>query len=147
MRKDNLGIIFGLLVYVLWGLLFFYWKLLFGIEVYSMFVYRIIFIVLIMFIYMFVLGRKIVYLKDLKGLVNNKKLFWIMFVVSILILINWLVYIFVVMYGYVIEVSFGYYMMLIILILLLVFVLCEYLVRVVSFVILIVIMGVGVLVY
>ncbi|MCD0068451.1 EamA family transporter, partial [Streptococcus agalactiae] len=132
MRKDNLGIILGLSAYVLWGLLSLYWKLLSGIEAYSTFAYRIIFTVLTMLIYMLVSGRKTVYLKDLKGLVNNKKSFWTMFVASILISINWLVYIFAVTHGHATEASLGYYMMPIISILLSVLVLREHLARVVS---------------
>ncbi|HGA3925771.1 TPA: EamA family transporter RarD [Streptococcus agalactiae] len=147
MRKDNLGIILGLSAYVLWGLLSLYWKLLSGIEAYSTFAYRIIFTVLTMLIYMLVSGRKTVYLKDLKGLVNNKKSFWTMFVASILISINWLVYIFAVTHGHATEASLGYYMMPIISILLSVLVLREHLARVVGLAILIAIMGVGILVY
>lgn len=111
MKRTNLGILFGLSTYLSWGFLSLFWKLLAGVNAYNTLSYRILFTSLTMLVYMIFFGRSKVYKEELSSLFKNPKAALSMLFASLLISINWLVYIYAVGYGQATEASLGYYIM------------------------------------
>lgn len=111
MKKTNLGILFGLSTYLCWGFLSLFWKLLAGVNAYNTLSYRILFTSLTMLVYMIFSGRSKVYKEELSNLFKNPKAALTMLFASLLISINWLVYIYAVGHGQATEASLGYYIM------------------------------------
>lgn len=105
-RKNYIqGLIYGLLAFVIWGFLPIYWKLVNALSPYQIFGQRVLWsFVFVMFILKLKREEKmfIVLVKDLKNLP-------VMIMPVIAISINWMLYIWAVNNGYVIEASLGYY--------------------------------------
>ncbi|MDV5120231.1 EamA family transporter RarD [Streptococcus pasteurianus] len=118
MKKTNLGILFGLITYILWGFLSLYWKLLSGVNSYNTFSYRIIFTVLTMLVYMVLSKNKERYRGEIRQLISHKQELAMAVLASFLIALNWLTYIFAVSHQQATQASFGYYIMLLVSILL-----------------------------
>lgn len=111
LKKTSLGLLLALLTYILWGVLSLYWKLLVGIPADVIFSYRIVFTVLTMLVYMVIAHKKDSYSDSFKSVLNDKKLFIKMFLASLAISINWLVYIFAVSHHLATQASLGYYIL------------------------------------
>ena len=111
MKKTNLGILFGLITYILWGFLSLYWKLLSGVNSYNTFSYRIIFTVLTMLVYMVLSKNKERYRGEIRQLISHKQELAMAVLASFLIALNWLTYIFAVSHQQATQASFGYYIM------------------------------------
>jgi chloramphenicol-sensitive protein RarD len=105
-RKEYmLGLIYGGSSFVIWGLLPLYWKLLGVISPYQVFSHRVVWSFLFLVLVLIVRGKGYSFLtlmKDKKNWLNN-------FGPAFFISINWLVFIWSVDRGYVIEASLGYY--------------------------------------
>lgn len=111
MKKTNLGILLGLITYILWGFLSLYWKLLSGVNSYNTFSYRIIFTVLTMLVYMVLSKNKERYRGEIRQLISHKQELAMAVLASFLIALNWLTYIFAVSHQQATQASFGYYIM------------------------------------
>lgn len=111
MKKTNLGILFGLITYILWGFLSLYWKLLSGVNSYNTFSYRIIFTVLTMLVYMVLSKNKERYRGEIRQLISHKQELAMAVLASFLIALNWLTYIFAVSHQQATQASSGYYIM------------------------------------
>lgn len=111
MKKTNLGFLLGLVTYILWGFLSLYWKLLSGVSSYNTFSYRIIFTVVTMLLYMLISRNHRRYLSEIGSLIADRKKLFMMVLASLLIAINWLIYIYAVAHGQATQASFGYYIM------------------------------------
>lgn len=147
LKKTNLGLLIGLITYLMWGFLSLFWKLLSGVNSYNTFSYRIVFTVITMLIYMVLSGNTKRYQTELRQLFHNKKALGAMLFASIMIAINWLTYIFAVSHGQATEASLGYYIMPLVSIVLSLAVLHEHLSRSMVIAVLVALVGVGVLIY
>lgn len=106
-RKSYIeGLIFGGLAYLIWGLLPLYWKLVHALSAYQLFAQRVVWSLLFVVILILIMRKKDDFLKLLK----SKEKYKIILGSSAFISVNWLVYIWAVNNGYVIESSLGYFM-------------------------------------
>lgn len=99
------GLFYGGLAFVLWGLLPLYWKLVSALNPYQIFTHRVFWSVIFLSVVM-------MYKKEFKSfvqLLKDKNNWKATLIPAIFISINWLVYIWGVNNGYVIEASLGYY--------------------------------------
>ncbi|MCM3636024.1 EamA family transporter RarD [Paenibacillus camelliae] len=100
------GIIYGLLAYLTWGLLPLYWKLFNAMPAGEILAHRILW----SFVFVAVLVTVAKRWKQLKSVVKDRKSRWAVVLCSIFISCNWLLFIWAVNSGNVIETSLGYYM-------------------------------------
>jgi len=106
-RKTHIeGLIMGALAYLIWGLLPLYWKLVHALNAYQLFSQRVIWSLLFVVI-LLLLTKK---WGDFKKLLKEKGKYKLILGSSFFISINWLVYIWAVNNGYVLESSLGYFM-------------------------------------
>ncbi|MCB2179705.1 EamA family transporter RarD [bacterium] len=101
----NIGILYGIITYLLWGFLPIYWKLLQNVPAGQILAHRIMwsFIMLIAVVLIRKQG------KTLWRKVTNRKVFLIFVLASALICTNWLIYIWAVNAGFIVETSLGYF--------------------------------------
>lgn len=105
-NKENYikGLIFALLCYTAWGVFPLYWKLLLIVPSEQILAHRVIWSLLFLAITI-LLMRKTAFLTYLK----DSKIIGTLIVTSILIGLNWGVYIYAVNHGHIVESSLGYY--------------------------------------
>lgn len=101
----NIGIVYGIITYLMWGILPIYWKLLQDVPADQILSHRIIWSFLIVFI--IVLARKDG--KTLWSKVTNRNVLLVFLIASALIGTNWLIYIWAVNAGFIVETSLGYF--------------------------------------
>ena len=99
------GILFGLSAYVLWGLLPLYWQWLEGVDSSEILVHRGIWSFLICLLFL----RFVRKFKVFWQLIKDRRTFSILAFASLLLTINWGVYIWSVTVGRVVESALGYY--------------------------------------
>lgn len=101
----NKGIWHGLAAYAMWGLFPIYWKLLHTVPALEVIGHRIgwSFILLIVVIF---LGRQ---WKQFRSAVMNPKVIGIYAIAGVLLSINWLIYVWGVNSGFIVETSLGYF--------------------------------------
>lgn len=99
------GVFFGASAYTLWGLLPFYWQFLDGVAATEILVHRGLWSLLICLAFLMI-SRKI---KVFWGLVRDRRTFAILAFASLLLTINWGVYIWSVTVDRVVESALGYY--------------------------------------
>lgn len=98
------GILFALGAYVLWGLFPIYWKQLTGIPASQLIGHRIVWSFLLLFLFILARGQ----VRALIGVLNAQTL-RIYAAAAVLISINWYLYVWAVIHGFVVEASLGYY--------------------------------------
>lgn len=103
MSETRKGIITGIFCYLFWGLCPLYWKLLENVDSLEIIAQRIIWCAVL------TVGACVVLRKDLLGLLRNKRAWRILGPASILITLNWGLYIYAVNTGHVVETAIGYY--------------------------------------
>ncbi|WHH56281.1 EamA family transporter RarD [Bacillus paralicheniformis] len=103
------GIIYTALSYLLWGLLPLYWKVLDQTAALDILAHRIIWSFVFMCGVLLVLRQWKNGVKAFRALSGNRKEFVPLILSSVLISINWYVYIWAVSNGYILEASLGYY--------------------------------------
>lgn len=108
-QQVNKGITIGIIAYIIWGLLPIYWKVLDVVRADVVFAHRIIWSFFFIFIYIIVTNRLGTFFKELKRVLRHKKVFIAIVTASIIIGLNWLVFIWAVQSNYVIQASLGYY--------------------------------------
>lgn len=147
MKTRTVGLLLGLMSYLLWGGLSLYWKGLGHMDSYVVFSYRILFTVVTMLLYMVLAGKRQVYGRDLQRLWQKKRSFFLMLTASAAIAVNWLTYISAVSGGQAAQASLGYYMMPLVSIVLSVLVLKEEIARSSQFALTLAAVGVAWLVF
>ena len=100
------GLALGLGAYLIWGFLPLYFKLLSSVDAFAIVAHRIVWSLLFLAVIIGVRGRW----RALKAGLANPRALRIMVATAILIAINWLVYIWAVINGHVLEGSLGYYL-------------------------------------
>jgi chloramphenicol-sensitive protein RarD len=103
--QSTRGIVAATLSYIIWGVLPIYWKSLENLPAYEILCHRMAWSLIIMVFLLFVLGR-------MRGLIPLLK-DWIVlrtfFLSSVLLAVNWLIYIWAVNSGHIVEASLGYF--------------------------------------
>lgn len=103
------GIIYGLFAYLLWGFLPIYWKFLENIDAGAVLAHRIIWSFVFMIGFILVTKRWSLFIQQCKRIFHNKKVLITITMASLLISFNWLIFIWAVQNGYVVQSSLGYY--------------------------------------
>ncbi len=104
-RETRSGLQAALAAYVAWGLLPLYWKLLGGVPALEILSHRIVWSLLLVAIILSVQGRT----KEISAVFARPRTVSMLFLSSLLIAANWLIYIWAVNAGKVLETSLGYY--------------------------------------
>ncbi len=129
MTKKHEGIINGAIAYLLWGFLPIYWKLLDHVPPGEVLSHRIFWSFWFMLILLIIGKRLSAFKSSFRQMAENPKVMFALLAVSILITVNWLIFIWAVHVGKIVETSLGYYINPLISIVLGVFVLKEKLLR------------------
>ncbi|MEH7074744.1 EamA family transporter RarD [Neobacillus drentensis] len=111
MKKTNTqkGAMYAGFSYLLWGLLPIYWKLLNDVSAKEILASRIIWSFIFMVIILLLTKKWRLFLHTIKGFTKNKKQMYSLIIASILVSVNWFIYIWAVNSGHMIEASLGYY--------------------------------------
>ncbi len=102
------GVIYTAVSFIMWGLFPLYWKLLEQLPALDILAHRIIWSFVFMCIVLFFLRQWKIGWQELRSLKKNGGILSL-FLASILISINWFVYIWAVNHGFLLEASLGYY--------------------------------------
>jgi chloramphenicol-sensitive protein RarD len=119
------GVIYAGFSYLLWGLLPIYWKLLDNVNAKEILASRVLWSFIFMVIILILTKKWGLFVQTIKGFAKNKKQMYALTIASLLISVNWFIYIWAVNSGHMIEASLGYYINPLISILLGMFVLKE----------------------
>ncbi|MGF2055213.1 EamA family transporter RarD [Vagococcus fluvialis] len=104
------GLTAGLLAYILWGVLPFYWKAVGVVSAISILSYRVLWSFVFMIVVLLLTKKWPSFWQEVKELFDNKKRLIAIIIAAILITTNWFIFIFSVSSGKVIDASLGYYM-------------------------------------
>ncbi len=96
----------GILAFALWGLFPLYWKMFSQIGAWDLFAHRILWSFITLFLIL-MLRKKTSFVKEIW---NDKKTRWMLIASSLLISSNWLLYIYAINIGKVLEASMGYFL-------------------------------------
>ncbi len=105
----NVGIIYALLAYLLWGVLPIYWKMLDEVNAGGVLAHRIIWSFVFLVLMIIFTNQIKAFFKAAALIFNSKKTIMILFAASIVISLNWLTFIWAVQNDFVIQTSLGYY--------------------------------------
>ena len=103
------GIFYAIGAYLMWGMIPLYWKQIDTVSSIEILVSRVIWSFLLTAFFILIIGQRKALLADIRYLWANQKQFWSLFVASIIISINWGVYIWAVNNDQLIQASLGYY--------------------------------------
>ncbi|WP_047983859.1 EamA family transporter RarD [Ornithinibacillus californiensis] len=140
---DRVGVVYAVFAYVIWGFLPIYWKIIDAVPASEILAHRIIWsFVFMVFIVLFV--RKWPgFIDQCKIILKDKKKLFSITMASIVISLNWLIYIWAVNSDHVLQASLGYYINPLVSILLAIIVLKEKLTK--SQTVSVILAGIGVL--
>lgn len=108
-KTFNIGIIYALLAYLLWGVLPIYWKMLNEVNAGAVLAHRIIWSFVFLVLMIIFTNQIKPFFKAAAVIFNSKKTIIILFAASIVISLNWLTFIWAVQNNFVIQTSLGYY--------------------------------------
>lgn len=109
MNNNKDGLAYGILAYVLWGVLPLYWKLLDHVSPGEVLAHRIFWAFITMIIFLWITNRMHSFTTAVKALKKEPKKLTALLAVSLFISINWLLFIWSVSSGHIVESSLGYY--------------------------------------
>lgn len=109
MITQSKGISYGILAYVLWGILPIYWKLIQNIQPLEIIIQRVIWSFFTMTILLLISKNWKLYREQIQILIQDKKKILYLTIAAFLITENWLLYIWAVNNDNIIEASLGYY--------------------------------------
>jgi len=98
------GIFYAIGAYLIWGAMPVYWYILSGISSYEIVAHRILWAAVLMFILSFA-----VFKTDFQPIIQSKKKMLYLLGTSVLITVNWALYIWAVENGHIVDASLGYY--------------------------------------
>lgn len=108
-NETKMGVIYAGFSYILWGLLPIYWKVLDHVNAKEILANRVFWSFIFMTVILLLTKKWVLFLQTLRGFTKNKKQMYALILASLLISINWFVYIWAVNSGHMIEASLGYY--------------------------------------
>lgn len=104
-KRGFMGTIYTLAAFLMWGMLPGYWKMLKSVPSDEIVFHRIIWAFVISISIVFFTGR----MESLKSILMKRKLRITVFLSSITIFVNWLIYVYAVNTGRIVEASLGYF--------------------------------------
>lgn len=108
-KQNTIGVLNGIFAYMIWGILPIYWKALDSMVAEEILAHRIFWSFVLMIIVLISFKKWNQFLSELRMIVSKPKLFLSVILSGILISGNWLIYIWAVNSGHVLETSLGYY--------------------------------------
>lgn len=109
-EQTKKGLTNGITAYIIWGLLPIYWKFLESYDAFIVFSHRIIWSFIFMLFLLFITKQWKSFAKEWRRVTKHKQTFTLLFFIALLISVNWIMFIWAVQNGYVIQSSLGYYM-------------------------------------
>ncbi|MFC1997770.1 EamA family transporter RarD [Chloroflexota bacterium] len=101
----NRGILYAISAYLLWGVFPIYWKLIHAIPALEIIAHRIVWAFILVFLVVWIRREW----PQLRLSVNNRKVLLTYLATGLLLFINWLVYVWAVNAGYIVDTSLGYF--------------------------------------
>lgn len=101
----NKGIWYGIVAYALWGFFPIYWKLLHAVPVLQLLGHRIVWSFLLLMLFILFTRQW----NDFRSLAFHRKTLGIYAVAGVLLSLNWLIYVWGVNAGFIVETSLGYF--------------------------------------
>lgn len=109
MNSTGKGIVYGVFAYALWGVLPIYWKLIQDIIPFEILTHRVMWSFVTLLVFLLITRKLKEFNLTLRQVISNKKVFFSMIIVSLLISVNWLLYIWAVNSNHILDASLGYY--------------------------------------
>ncbi|WP_335872205.1 EamA family transporter RarD [Bacillus sp. 2205SS5-2] len=125
MKKEKIGVLSTAFSYFLWGILPVYWKWLQHVGADEILANRVFWSFWFMILYLFLSNRWNGFRKIIQEFRENRRMLYALGIASILISMNWFIYIFAVNSNQMVEASLGYYINPLVSVLLGVFILKE----------------------
>lgn len=110
--KDNKvknGVIYGLIAYLIWGILPIYWKLLEDVHAGAVLAHRIVWSFVFMILFILLTKKWTLFVQQCKEVFFSFKSLMTITAASLFISLNWLIFIWAVQHEYVVQASLGYY--------------------------------------
>jgi chloramphenicol-sensitive protein RarD len=109
LNNEKDGVIFAVLSYIMWGITPIYWKLIQHISSGEILAQRVFWSFIFMLVLLFFMRKRSIYIEFVKKIIKNPKLFWSLFIASVLISSNWGIFMWAVIKGKILEASLGQY--------------------------------------
>lgn len=109
MTEQKKGMLYAAVAYFIWGTIPLYWKLVAHVSSIEILVGRVIWSFVLTTIFILLIGQRKQLVTDLKYLWANQKQFWSLFAASVIVSINWGVFIWAVNNDHIVQTSLGYY--------------------------------------
>ncbi|MFJ8256404.1 EamA family transporter RarD [Peribacillus asahii] len=109
LNNEKDGVVFAILSYVMWGLTPIYWKLTQYISSGEILAQRVLWSFISMLVLLILLKKWNIYVEFVKEIIKKPKLFWSLFLASVLISSNWGIFMWAVIEGKIVEASLGQY--------------------------------------
>lgn len=109
LNNEKSGILYAVLSYVMWGLTPIYWKLVQNVSAEEILAQRIFWSFIFMIALLFITRNFGEYIEFIKEVVKRPKIFWLLFIASVLISANWGLFMWAVIQGKILEASLGQY--------------------------------------
>ena len=106
---QNRGVLSAVVAYLLWGFLPIYWKLLRQAGALEILSHRVFWSLFFLLLFMMLTGRNLAFRTELRVLVRDRRRVCGVLVSTVLITLNWLIYIWAVNASRIVETSLGYY--------------------------------------
>ncbi|UFT99032.1 EamA family transporter RarD [Radiobacillus kanasensis] len=108
-REIKIGIVYTAASYILWGFLPIYWKMVGSVSAGQILAHRIVWAFVFMMILLIALGKTRAFLAEIKRIASNKKTLIGITIASVVISLNWVIFIWAVNSDHVVQASLGYY--------------------------------------
>ncbi|WP_107839828.1 EamA family transporter RarD [Metasolibacillus meyeri] len=109
MSEERKGILYTFLSYAMWGVLPLFWKLLEHVDSMEVLLGRIIWAFIFTLLTIVIIGQKAALFQDLRYLWQHKKQLASLIAASLMIAVNWYIFIYAVNSNQMLETSLGYY--------------------------------------
>ena len=108
-NNEKEGVVYAILSYVMWGITPIYWKLIQHVSSGEILAQRVFWSFIFMIVLLFFTKKWNTYVEFVKEIVKKPKLFWSLFIASVLISSNWGIFMWAVIEGKILEASLGQY--------------------------------------
>lgn len=109
LNNERDGVTYAILSYILWGITPIYWKLIQNVSSAEILAQRVFWSFIFMLVLLIMTKKWHAYVVFVKEIVMKPKLFWFLFIASILISSNWGIFMWAVINGRIVEASLGQY--------------------------------------
>lgn len=109
LNNEKDGVLFAILSFVMWGLSPIYWKFTQYISSEEILAQRVLWSFIFMLVLLIFLKKWNIYVEFVKEIIKKPKLFWSLFLASVLISSNWCIFMWAVIEGKIVEASLGQY--------------------------------------